>query len=78
MQYSGINILWDKGLTKGVCPDSLRLVFKLGVLMLKLTKQRATRAWSIVCVLFIVSTLLILIPSKYLLKLNGLRCFSDL
>uniref|UniRef100_A0A8C5INA0 Uncharacterized protein n=1 Tax=Junco hyemalis TaxID=40217 RepID=A0A8C5INA0_JUNHY len=57
-----INILWYKGLTKDVCPDSLRLVFKLGVLMLKLAKQHATRAWSItVCVLFIVSTLLSLV-----------------
>lgn len=58
MQYPEMNILWDKGLAKGVCPESLRLIFKLGVLMLKLSKQHATRALSIVCMLFIISTLL--------------------
>lgn len=56
-----MNILWDKGLTKGICPGSLRLIFKLGVVVLKLSKQCATGAWSIVCVLFIISTCLNLV-----------------
>lgn len=56
-----MNILWDKGVMKGVCRESLRLIFKPGVLMLKLSKQHATRALNIVCVLFIISTLLNLV-----------------
>lgn len=51
-----MNVLRDKGLTKGVCPECLRLIFKCGVLMLNLSQQHATRALSIVCVLLIIST----------------------